>query len=104
MWAQRNAERISPTSPAALREHARLDARIHEAYALPRRLSIKDRCWFIRPKEVVCTESIEYKLQWLESVTLARARYARRHRHDHTSERAAMRDYLRSSPRPHTAL
>jgi hypothetical protein len=95
MWEHRNAERISPTSPAALREHARLDVRIHAEYALPRLLSIKDRRWFIRPKEVLCTESIEYKLQWLESVTLARARYARRHRHDHTFERAAMREYLR---------
>jgi len=101
MWQQRNDELKNPTSLASLREHARLDLLISADYANIRRLSLKDRRWFRRPKEVVYTESIDYKNQWLESVSLARARYARRHRNDHTAERASMRHYLR---RPHRSI
>ena len=66
MWQQRNDELKNPTSLASLREHARLDLLISANYANIRRLSQKDRRWFRRPKEVVYTESIDYKNQWLE--------------------------------------
>jgi hypothetical protein len=94
MWEHRNDELINPTSPASLREHLRLDNLIRAEYAQPRRLLVKDKRWFKRTHEVLATEPIEYKKQWLESVTLARARYKRRHRHDLRFERAAMHRYL----------
>jgi hypothetical protein len=94
MWEHRNDELINPTSPASLREHLRLDNLIRAEYAKPRRLLVKDKRWFKRTHEVLATEPIEYKKQWLESVTLARARYKRRHRHDLRFERAAMHRYL----------
>ena len=98
MWEHRNGELHDPTSPAALREHSRLDALITTEYQETRKLAKKDRRWFRRPLEVVCTEAINYKVQWLESVGLARARYARRRRNDLNIERAAMRRYLRTTP------
>jgi len=99
-WEQRNGELKNPASPAQLREHARLDALIAPKYTDIRTLAKKDRRWFQCPKEVLYTEIIDYKTQWLESVLLARARYTRRHRRDLTCERAAMRDYLRRSTSP----
>jgi hypothetical protein len=98
MWEHRKGELNSPSSPAFLREHARLDAQIAPEFDDIRSLMRKDRRWFKRPKEVLYTETLEYKLQWLESVALARARYHRRHRHDLTAERAAMRHYLCRHP------
>jgi hypothetical protein len=98
MWEHRNGELHNPASPAALREHARLDALITLEYANIRRLFRKDLRWFRRPRDVLITETLDYKLQWLESVRLARARFHRRHRLDLTVERTAMREYLR---RPH---
>ena len=95
MWEKRNGELHNPESPASLREHARLDALIQLEYANQLSLAIQDRRWFKRPHEVIFTETIEYKLQWLESVRLARAKYAWRLRHDLTRERSAMRRYLR---------
>jgi hypothetical protein len=97
MWEHRNGELHNPTSPAALREHARLDALITIEYQKTRTLVKKDRRWFRRPQTLVFTEAINYKLQWLESVTLARARYSRRQRKDLTIERKGMRNYLRPS-------
>jgi hypothetical protein len=97
MWEHRNGELHNPTSPAALREHARLDALITIEYQKPRKLVKKDRRWFRRPSTLVFTEAINYKLQWLESVNLARARYSRRQRKDLTIERNGMRNYLRPS-------
>ena len=79
MWEQRNGELKNPSSPAQLREHARLDALIAPEYTDLLTLAKKDRRWFRRPKEVIYTEIIDYKTQWLESVSLARARYTRRH-------------------------
>jgi hypothetical protein len=102
MWKQRNDELTNPESPASLREHARLDAIIHLEYADLQNLANRDRRWFRRPPEVVATESIEYKQQWIESVGLARARYARRHARrnnlDLQAERIAMRNFLRQVP------
>jgi hypothetical protein len=97
MWQQRNDELKNPTSSASLREHTRLDVLISVEYNNIRCLARKDRRWFRRPKEVVYTESIDYKNQWLESVSLARARYSRRHHPNYTSERAYMRQYIRRS-------
>ena len=77
MWEHRRGELKNPSSPALLREHARLDALIAPEYEDIRRLAKKDRRWFRRPKEVIFTETIAYKLQWLESVSLARQRYSR---------------------------
>ena len=82
MWEHRNREAKNPTSPAVIREHARIDAIITREYQDPSTLAQRDRRWFRRPKEVLFTEPLEYKQQWLESVSLARSRYARRH---HTS-------------------
>jgi hypothetical protein len=98
MWEHRNGELTNPSSPALLREHVRLDALLALEFNDLRSLAKKDRRWFRRPKEVLFTKTIEYKAQWLESVALARARYFRRHRHDLTEERAAMRDYLHCLP------
>jgi hypothetical protein len=78
MWEQRNRELGNPESPANLREHARLDSLITHEYEDISTLALRDRRWFRRPKEVVFTETTEYKQQWIESVSLARARYARR--------------------------
>jgi hypothetical protein len=93
MWEHRNGELTNPASPASLREHARLDAKILHEYEDVSTLYIKDRRWFRRPKEILFTESLEYKTQWLESVCLARARYARRR---HTSTQA-QRNLMRST-------
>jgi hypothetical protein len=98
MWEHRRGELKSPSSPALLREHARLDARVAVEFDDIRSLIKKDRRWFRRPKEVLYTETIDYKVQWLESVALARQRYSRRHRHDLTDERAAMRHFLITPP------
>jgi hypothetical protein len=78
MWEQRNGEVNNLESPASLREHARLDALITTNYEDVSTFARKDRRWFRRLKEVLFTESLEYKHQWLESVCLARIRYARR--------------------------
>jgi hypothetical protein len=72
MWEQRNEEVNNPESPASLREHVWLDALITTNYEDVSTLAIKDRRWFHRLKEVIFTESLEYKQQWLESVRLAR--------------------------------
>jgi hypothetical protein len=85
MWEQRNGELTDPASSASLREHARLDVKITYEYEDISTLYMKDRRWFRRPKEILFTESLEYKKQWLESVCLARTRYARRR---HTSTQA----------------
>jgi hypothetical protein len=85
MWEHRNGELTNPASPASLRKHARLDAKIHHEYEDVSTLYIQDRRWFRRPKEILFTESLEYKTQWLESVCLAGARYARQ---CHTSTQA----------------
>ena len=94
MWEHRNGELRNPESPASLREHARLDARIYHEYKDILTLAIKDRRWFGRSKEVIATETIAYKQQWLESVGLARARFARRHPPGLQAQRAAMRNFL----------
>ena len=75
MWEQRNGELKNPESSASLREHARLDAAINIEYTDLTPLAIKDLRWFRRTQEVLFTDSIDYKTQWLESVSLARARY-----------------------------
>ena len=71
MWEQRNGELTNPESPASLREHARLDAVIYHEYEDIQTLTLKDRWWFRRSKEVIATKSIAYKQQWIESVGLA---------------------------------
>jgi hypothetical protein len=94
MWEQRNGELTNPESPASLREHARLDALISTEYADIITLTLRDRRWFRRSKEVIATETIDYKKQWLESVSLARARFARRQPTNLQAQRAAMRNFL----------
>jgi hypothetical protein len=91
MWDQRNGELHNPESPATLREHARLDALIAAECSDQLTLFKKDRRWFCRPREVLFTETIAYKQQWLESVSLARARYARRRRTSTQAQRDLMR-------------
>jgi hypothetical protein len=100
MWQHRNAELTNPQSTASLREHARLDILITNEYNNLLPLATKDRRWFRRPKELIFTETILYKLQWIESVGFARTRYARRQRHRNQlhAQRASMRDYLRRPP------
>jgi hypothetical protein len=61
MWEHRNGELHNPASPAAFREHARLDALITLEYANIRRLSRKDLRWFRRPQAVLVLEPIERK-------------------------------------------
>jgi hypothetical protein len=75
MWDHRNKESKNPESPDPLQAHNRLDALITQQYKDLSTLATRDRRWFRRPKEVLFTEPIEYKQQWLESVLLARARY-----------------------------
>jgi hypothetical protein len=101
MWEHRKGELTSPSSPVLLREHARLNTLIAIEFDDIRTLIKKDRRWFRRPKEVLYTETIDYKVQWLESVAFARQRYSQRHRHNLTDERVAMRRFLRSHPNPH---
>ena len=96
MWEQRNAESKNPESPASLREHARLDAAITHEYTDLLTLAVKDRRWFRRTKEIIFTETIEYKQQWLKSVLSALAPYIRRHLNPTNlqAQRTAMRNYL----------
>jgi hypothetical protein len=91
MWEQRNGEAKNPASPASLREHARLDAFITQEYNDVTTLTQRDRRWLRRPKEVLFTEPLEYKQQWLESVRLARSRYIRRRRTSTQAQRTLMR-------------
>jgi hypothetical protein len=77
MWEQRNGELTNPASPASLRKHARLDAAITHEYRDLTTLTQQDRRWFHRPKKILFTEALEYKQQWLESVSIARTRFAR---------------------------
>ena len=91
MWEQRNGELKNPTSPANLRDHARLDADITREYQDRTTLTQRDRRWLRRPKEVLFTEPLEYKQQWLESVRLARSRYARRRHTSTQTQRNLMR-------------
>ena len=96
MWEQRNGEVNNPESPASLREHAQLDALITTTnYEDVSTFARKDRRWFPRLKEVLCTESLEYKHQWLESVCLARIGYARRRRTSTHAQRTLMRQTFR---------
>ncbi len=97
MWEHRNGEDKNPASLASLREHARLDALIATDYTDQTFLSQRDRRWFRRPKELIFTESLTYKEQWLESVLLARARYRRRHRTSTRSQRTLMSSTFRRS-------
>jgi hypothetical protein len=71
MWEQHNGEVNNPESPASSQEHAWLDALITTNYEDVSTFARKDRCWFRRLKEVLFTEFLEYKHQWLESVGLA---------------------------------
>jgi hypothetical protein len=105
MWKHRNDELANPQSIASLREHARLDVLITTEYENLFTLATKDRRWFRRPKELIFTEPILYKLQWIESVTLARVRYSRRQRirNQIQAQRNAMRDYIIRQP-PSTTL
>jgi hypothetical protein len=96
MWEHRNGELKNPASPASLREHARLDALISAEYTNPLPLYTKDRRWFRRSQEIIFTESLDYKNQWLESVSLARARYARRHNTSTQAQRTLMQSTFRS--------
>ena len=91
MWEHRNGEFKNPESQASLREHNRLDALITTQFEDLSTLNKRDRRWFRRPKEVLFTEPIEYKQQWLESVRLARARYARRRHTSTQAQRSLMR-------------
>ncbi len=95
MWEHRNREKKNPASPASLREHDRLDALINTEFEEVTQLNTRDRRWFRRPKEVLYTEPIEYKKQWLESVRLARARYARRRHSSTQAQRSLMRSIFR---------
>jgi hypothetical protein len=91
MWEQQNGELNNLESPASIREHMRLDTMISNEYTDQDTLSIRDRRWFRRPKEVIFTEAIEYKQQWLESVGLARTRYNRQRRTSTQAQRILMR-------------
>ena len=102
MWEHRNGELKNPESQASLREHNRLDALITNAFEDLSTLNKRDRRWFRRPKEVLFTEPIEYKHLWLESVRLARARYARRRHTSTQAQRALMRSIFRYPSRPRT--
>ena len=95
LWEQRNGELTNPASPASLREHARLDALITLEFQDQITLAKRDRRWFRRPRQVLFTETSEYKQQWLESVCLARAKYARRHKTSTHAQRSLMRSTFR---------
>jgi hypothetical protein len=99
MWEQRNGESKNPASPAILREHERLDAIMKREYNDLTTLTIRDRRWFRRPKEILFTESLEYKQLWLESVSMARARFARRNNTSTQTQRSLMRATFRRTTR-----
>ncbi len=90
MWEHRNGELANPECAASLREHVRLDILITDEFDDLSTLAKRDRRWFRRPKEVLFTEPIEYKQQWLESVHLARVKCARRHRTSTQTQRNLM--------------
>jgi hypothetical protein len=90
MWEHRNGELANPECAASLREHERLDILITDEFDDLSTLAKRDRRWFRRPKEVLFTEPIEYKQQWLESVHLARVKYTRRHRTSTQAQRNLM--------------
>jgi hypothetical protein len=98
MWEHRNGALTDPECPASIREHARLDALITTEYEEVSPLAKRDRRWFRRPKEVLHTESLEFKTQWLESVRLARVRYARRHNTSTQAQRSLMQSTFRQNP------
>jgi hypothetical protein len=100
MWDHRNKELHNPASPATLREHIRLDALIAAEYTDQLTISKRDRRWFCRPREVLFTETIAYKQQWVESVSLARARFSRRHRTSTNAQRILMRTTFPRLRRP----
>jgi hypothetical protein len=79
MWEHRNGELANLECAASLQEHKRLDVLITNKFDDLSTLAKRDRRWFRRPKEVLFTEPIEHKQQWLESVHLARVKYTRRH-------------------------
>jgi hypothetical protein len=91
MWEQRNGELANPASPASLREHARLDAAITHEYEDLTTLAKQDQRWFRRPKEILFTEALEFKHQWLKSVSIARAQFARRRNTSTQAQRNLMR-------------
>lgn len=70
MWEQQNGKLKTLTSPASLREHARLDTLITHEYTEVSTISLKDWQWFWRPQEVLFTESIDDKEEWIKSVWL----------------------------------
>lgn len=100
MWEQRNGELTNPSSPATLREHARLDALIRHEYTDLSTLAKRDRRWFRRPKEILFTEPLDYKNQWLESVSTARLRYSRRRNTSTQVQRNLMRRTFRPTSQP----
>jgi hypothetical protein len=65
MWEQRNGELKNPASLASLREHAQLDAAITHEYTDPTTLTQRDQGRFRQPKEILFTEALEFKQQWL---------------------------------------
>jgi hypothetical protein len=100
LWEHRNGELKNPSSPASIRDHARLDALIAADYADQTQLFRKDYRWFRRPRAIIFLESLDYKTQWLESVFLARARYSRRRRTSTRAQRALMHSTFRPSTTP----
>jgi hypothetical protein len=104
LWEHRNGELKNPSSPASLRDHARLDALIAADYADQTQLFRKDCRWFRRPHAIIFLESLDYKTQWLESVFLARARYARQQRTSTRVQRALMHSTFCQSTTPTITL
>jgi hypothetical protein len=76
-------------------QHARLDAIITHEYEDLSQLANRDRRWFRRPIEVLFTEPLEYKEQWIESVSMARTRFARRRNTSTQAQRNLMRSTFR---------
>jgi hypothetical protein len=80
LWEQRSGELTNPAYPALLQEHAWLDALIILECQDQTTLAIRDRRLLRHPEQVLFTETSEYKERWLESVRLAQAKYACRHK------------------------
>ena len=88
MWDHRNHVRTHTITPAMLRELENLNAQINEQFdAGTEGMGPKDFHWFAKSLAHVLAYDVEHKAQGLESVTLARIRFANRHEFESASLR-----------------
>lgn len=95
MWRHRCDVQQQPDSLFQMDEHRRINALIQEEYdrgTLGWRH--RDRRWFNRSASSIFEEALTYKSEWLQSVTIARERHARRQQTPHEQEQRTLRQFL----------